>query len=243
MVAEYRYDAWGNVTTTMSNQVMSTYILCAYNNPFLYKGYYFDQETGYYYLQSRYYSPEWCRFINADDASVLNLGQGEVMGVNLFAYCGNNPVMFSDGAGYIPVWVLYGIAGAALFGGVTYLIGRLLGMSGKPLAILTVSLAAIGAVAAAILGVKFLAKVAPKLAQWFQKVAKGTKFLKPQSGYDGKPLSFGGIVVLDAFKLMFHPPNRKHNFFHIQIEVKIPGVGKGWIAIGRIKIDPKSWFK
>ena len=87
---EYKYDAWGNLVET-TGPLSST---VGAQNPFLYKGYYFDLETGYYYLQSRYYSPEWCRFINADDPVVLNLTQGDVMGVNLFAYCENNPVMF-----------------------------------------------------------------------------------------------------------------------------------------------------
>jgi len=89
---EYKYDAWGNLVET-TGPLSST---VGAQNPFLYKGYYFDRETGYYYLQSRYYSPEWCRFINADDPSVLNITQGDVMGVNLFAYCHNNPVNDSD---------------------------------------------------------------------------------------------------------------------------------------------------
>ena len=89
-VAEYVYDAWGNVisaTGTMANV-----------NPLRYRGYYYDADTGLYYLQSRYYDPVTGRFINADDMS--NLGaDGELNGYNLYAYSGNNPVMYQDDTG------------------------------------------------------------------------------------------------------------------------------------------------
>ena len=64
-------------------------------NPFRYRGYVYDQETGLYYLQTRYYDPELGRFISADDLSYLGAG-GELLGYNLFAYCGNNPVNRTD---------------------------------------------------------------------------------------------------------------------------------------------------
>ncbi len=54
-----------------------------------------------YYLQSRYYDPNTGRFINADDTSVLQATQGDLLGANLFAYCGNNPVMNSDPSGML----------------------------------------------------------------------------------------------------------------------------------------------
>ena len=65
-------------------------------NPFRYRGYYYDTETGLYYLQSRYYDPEIGRFINAD--GLVSTGQG-VLGNNMFAYCENNWVNFSDPSG------------------------------------------------------------------------------------------------------------------------------------------------
>jgi RHS repeat-associated protein len=67
-------------------------------NPFRYRGYYFDVETGFYYLNSRYYDPETGRFINADDISYLD--PETLNGLNLFAYCGNNPVMALDPDGH-----------------------------------------------------------------------------------------------------------------------------------------------
>ena len=66
------------------------------HNPLRYRGYVFDQETGLYYLQSRYYDPEMGRFINAD--ALASTGQG-LLGNNMFAYCRNNPVRRIDIAG------------------------------------------------------------------------------------------------------------------------------------------------
>ncbi len=66
-------------------------------NPFRYRGYYYDAETGFYYLNSRYYDPETGRFVNAD--GVLGANQ-DLLSYNLFAYCSNNPVNYSDPSGY-----------------------------------------------------------------------------------------------------------------------------------------------
>ena len=65
-------------------------------NPFRYRGYYYDTETGFYYLQTRYYDPEVGRFLNADGIIGAN---GGIIGLNSFAYCSNNPVGFSDPSG------------------------------------------------------------------------------------------------------------------------------------------------
>ena len=65
-------------------------------NPLTYRGYVYDHETGLYYLQSRYYNPEWGRFINSDVFAAT--GQG-LIGNNMFVYCGNNPVSRSDDGG------------------------------------------------------------------------------------------------------------------------------------------------
>ena len=70
-------------------------------NPCTYRGYYYDAETGLYYLQSRYYNPEWGRFINADVAEVLNVSQENPVSANLFAYCKNNPVNMVDQSGTV----------------------------------------------------------------------------------------------------------------------------------------------
>lgn len=67
-------------------------------NPFRYRGYYYDTDTGLYYLQSRYYNPQWGRFLNADTATVI-ADSSTISDKNLFAYCGNNLVMRADADG------------------------------------------------------------------------------------------------------------------------------------------------
>ena len=91
-VCTYAYDAWGRPVYTSNN---SSYTIDELN-PLRYRGYVFDQDTGLYYLQSRYYNPEWGRFINAD--VFVSTGQG-ILGNNMFAYCGNNPVSRADDGG------------------------------------------------------------------------------------------------------------------------------------------------
>lgn len=83
--AKYTYDAWGNILSSSGT--------LANTNPLRYRGYYFDSETGFYYLQSRYYDPALGRFINADCRTSSN---HSFIGYNMFAYCGNNPMMNID---------------------------------------------------------------------------------------------------------------------------------------------------
>ena len=93
-VAHYIYDAWGN--HTVQNLTADN---VGDKNPMRYRGYYYDVETGYYYLQSRYYDPAMGRFLNADSLSYLG-ADGELRGYNLYTYCGNNPVMKVDPTGH-----------------------------------------------------------------------------------------------------------------------------------------------
>ena len=88
--AEYVYSPWGEVISAEGD--------LAEINPLRYRGYYYDSETGFYYLRSRYYDPENHRFINAD--SYASTGQG-FLGTNTFAYCNNSPIQFSDATGRI----------------------------------------------------------------------------------------------------------------------------------------------
>ena len=92
-VVEYTYDSWGKLLST-SGSLAST---LGKDNPFRYRGYVYDEETGFYYLQSRYYNPEVGRFISAD--VLLSTGQG-VIGHNAYAYCLNNPVNREDYTGH-----------------------------------------------------------------------------------------------------------------------------------------------
>ena len=84
-------------------------------NPFRYRSYYYDSETGMYYLQSRYYDPVVGRFINADDVSILGASQ-TVLGYNLFAYSNNDPINYIDMSGYVvtPANVIGAIVGLIL---------------------------------------------------------------------------------------------------------------------------------
>ena len=69
-------------------------------NPFRYRSYYYDFETGLYYLNSRYYDPELGRFVNADDIGVLQESKNFINGLNLYSYCNNNPISNIDDCGH-----------------------------------------------------------------------------------------------------------------------------------------------
>ena len=86
-VGSYAYDAWGNCTITLDTNGIAT------RNPIRYRGYYYDTESGLYYLNARYYNPEWRRFISPDSTEYLD--PESVNGLNLYAYTNNNPISFS----------------------------------------------------------------------------------------------------------------------------------------------------
>lgn len=92
----YTYDEWGYVKRVICGQDEEK---LANTNPIRYRGYYYDTETGYYYLQSRYYDPSICRFINSDVPEIAKISKGITAGSNSFAYCNNNPINDSDPSG------------------------------------------------------------------------------------------------------------------------------------------------
>ena len=102
VVVEYSYDPWGNILA-VTGSLAST---LGADNPFRYRGYYYDTESCFYYLNSRYYDAKVCRFVNADDASNLGVEDEEVLSFNLFAYCMNNPInrIDADGDWSLPNW-------------------------------------------------------------------------------------------------------------------------------------------
>ena len=118
-VVSYVYDAWGNhkIFDASGNEAISTTNI-GYINPIRYRGYYYDNETGLYYVSSRYYDPEVSRFINAD--SQLNQKDG-MLGYNMFAYCNDNPIMYSDPTGHsiILACIIIGAVIGAVAGGCT----------------------------------------------------------------------------------------------------------------------------
>ena len=90
VVVEYSYDPWGNILA-VNGSLAST---LGADNPFRYRGYYYDTESCFYYLNSRYYDAKVCRFVNADAVLATN---------GLYTYCINNPVNYVDTDGYDPV--------------------------------------------------------------------------------------------------------------------------------------------
>ncbi|MCL2859132.1 MAG: RHS repeat-associated core domain-containing protein [Oscillospiraceae bacterium] len=101
-MVNYEYDSWG-VTTAIKDEngnIITDTNNIGYLNLMRYRSYHLDQETGLYYLQSRYYNPDWGRYLNSD--SLVDTG-GSIIGTNMYAYCYNNPVNISDASGYIPV--------------------------------------------------------------------------------------------------------------------------------------------
>jgi RHS repeat-associated protein len=96
-VVSYVYDSWGkliSITGTLAATV-------GVKNPYRYRGYRYDTETGLYYLGSRYYNPEWGRFINADGIAAVT---GELLSANMFVYCKDNPTTLKDPSGFRPIY-------------------------------------------------------------------------------------------------------------------------------------------
>ncbi len=102
--AEYVYSPWGEIISAEGD--------LAEINPLRYRGYYYDSETGFYYLQSRYYDPENHRFINAD--VYTSTDSSDAIACNMFAYCQNNPVMLGDENGEVWSKLVCMLVGAAV---------------------------------------------------------------------------------------------------------------------------------
>ena len=99
LVATYEYDPWGKpigIYNASGATVSQTAANVAAYNPFRYRGYRYDADTGFYYLQSRYYDPAICRFINAD--RYTDTGE-KLVGYNMFVYCNNNSIVYTDFSG------------------------------------------------------------------------------------------------------------------------------------------------
>ena len=124
VVANYNYDAWGNVisVTDANGAAITDSNHIANVNPLRYRGYYYDSETGFYYVSSRYYDPEIGRWINADSSDTLTANFENFAQYNVFAYCFNNSVNMCDldgfwafaiaGGGYLATAGTIGVANA-----------------------------------------------------------------------------------------------------------------------------------
>ncbi len=107
VIANYYYDDWGKLIETTGNTEIANL------NPIRYRSYYYDGETGWYYLNTRYYAPEMSRFLNAD--GYVQTGQG-MLDKNMFVYCLNNPVNNLDSNGELCIAAIVVGVGALAFG-------------------------------------------------------------------------------------------------------------------------------
>ena len=110
VVVEYSYDPWGNILA-VTGSLAST---LGSDNPFRYRGYYYDNESCFYYLNSRYYDAKVCRFVNADEPEIIDGANEHILENNLYAYCFNNPVNLTDDSGYWPSWAKKLVAAVAI---------------------------------------------------------------------------------------------------------------------------------
>ena len=110
LVATYEYDPWGKLLAVKDadGNAITSSGHAAIKNPLRYRGYYYDIDSGFYYLQSRYYDPQIGRFINADEQIPTN----DLSSLSLFAYCGNNPVNRLDPKG--DAWWHWAVAAVAV---------------------------------------------------------------------------------------------------------------------------------
>ena len=122
-VVYYRYDSWGRllgITGSLAETLGK-------DNPYRFKGYYYDEETGMYYLKSRYYQPEICRFISADDISIMLDNPMSLWDKNLYVYGDNDPVNKKDDDGEIAQFVAMGIIGAVTNVGISFIASKVTG--------------------------------------------------------------------------------------------------------------------
>lgn len=151
-VVSYTYDPWGVPTVSGDADLAAI-------NPCSYRGYYYDQETGYYYLQSRYYDPEIGRFLNTDDTEMICTDQGGITQYNLFLYCQNNAISNSDPTGYGRLTVILKVSFLRRW------CGRLCSMIAKAIALYIFK----GAKWAGVIGAALGWIIGRTLAQWMIK--------------------------------------------------------------------------
>ena len=160
-------------------------------NPIRYRGYFYDTETGFYCLNSRYYDPQIGRFINADDVNVLDIDQGSFLQYHLYAYCLNNSVNMVDTEGYAAANIVGGIVGGVTGATLGYLLADILGLKGwKKWAL--ISTATVGG---AVLGA-FLWPYIAKLTKYIASLVKTT--VKTVAKQAPKSLCFVGGTLVES---------------------------------------------
>ena len=231
-VAGYVYDAWGNIKSTTGDSNLREL------NPFRYRGYVYDNESGLYYLQSRYYDPFTGRFLNADDTAFLG-STGTVLSANLFAYCENNPVNKIDKQGKAASNIVGGIIGGVIGALLGYIVADALKLTGWKKWALIGAITVAGAVLGAILG-PYIAKASKKVIgiinsglrkaskAAFKAAKSASKFKIPNKHLakaNGKYAKFNSnstsqirkwiSEALKSNKATFHPNNKKNSYYII----------------------------
>ena len=193
-VVMYQYDAWGNMTACYdtSDDGMLSIV-----NPYTYRGYFYEFETNTYFLKSRYYNPELCRFISADSA-VAQIGNVQV--ANMFAYSANNPVNLSDSDGDWPKLstVCSVIAASALIVSVTALCVATAGVAAVAIAgggsVLAVSSAAVSSCGIAYVSAKVacVAASAAIASKAYESMPRNHTVYKLTDPNDGNKVKYVG---------------------------------------------------
>ena len=116
VLANYAYDSWGKITEITGDTAL------AEQNPIRYRSYYYDFETEWYFLSSRYYNAEACRFVNSDNYALPTSTPTDITDKNLYSYCDNNPIVRADVDGdfwHIVIGAAVGGAVSAAFSAIT----------------------------------------------------------------------------------------------------------------------------
>ncbi len=158
-VVEYTYDAWG-VPTSRTGSMADT---LGEINPFRYRSYVYDQETGLYYLRSRYYNSAWYRFVNADSIDFIT-AKKTPLSCNLFAYCDNSPLIRSDANGKAAANVIGGVLGGIAGALIGTMIADALGLSCWERWLLIAAITVAGAALGTVLG-PYIAKLSTAAAE------------------------------------------------------------------------------
>ena len=219
-VVIYQYTAYG--TSTVLQDTAGLAII----NPFRFKGYYFDSESGMYYCHTRYYVPEWCRWLNADHPSFLQ--PESLQRMNLFVYCGNNPVIGFDPAGTWD-WSTFGEGVGLIF---TAVVAIALSVTtfgaGIPLAMGLIAGVTLGA--GILTGVNGIATIIE--ADTGRNFVRDEVFQGNDTAYSWYAGITEGIAVIGSSIL---------GVYHMTGQYKAARYGQKFLGKGYKKVSPRRW--